>query len=497
MHAGIINAAGRFLYPAAFTCALLTIGSFYLFFQSAQPSRWGESVPTFPSDLLAELQTAKEISGETDHLPDIDLVSLSGNYNPKAPYLHRFSDELISSVTLGSVYETSVQQGQDDPIPDNQTESTPDFPATEEWISIKIRKGDTLSQIFSRNGFGIAEAYAVAKNEHGKALLMLRPGQVIKVKRGPDGQLGQLRYQLSPTTLLDLRMTNEPLNYQAELVESKFEIKIKKVRGTIHNSLLRTARLQGIPYRIMEKFIQLFGWQVDFSTDIRKNDRFSIIYQEIHHEEGKVSTGDIIAAELVVSREKLRAIYHKDKEGRIDYFAPDGSGIKGEFLRSPLKYANITSNFSKSRLHPIKKIWRAHRGVDYGAPTGTPVMATGDGVVIEAARNGDYGKRVMIRHGNSYETVYAHLSRYGKGIKRGTRVSQGEIIGYVGSTGLSTGPHLHYEFRINGVHKNPVTVDLPKSEPIDKDSLAEFKKNSDFWVRELENLEVIALASNE
>lgn len=496
-HAGTTRSAERLLYPAVFLCILLAAASFYLFFQPVQSARWEGSAPVFTSELLAGLQAAKGAPGENGRLSDVGLPPLPGNHHSGAPYVHRFSNKLISSATLSKASEPSVQRTQDAPIPDDQAASTPEIPSAQEWISIKVRKGDSLSRIFSRNGFDTAEAYAIANHEQGKALLMLRPGQIIKLKRGPDGQLSQLRFELGPTTLLDLQMTNEPLVYQAEILESKFETKIRKVRGIIHNSLLGTAKLQGIPYGVMEQFIQLFGWQVDFSTDIRKNDRFSIIYQEIHYEEGKVGSGDIMAAELVLSRDRLRAIHHEDEEGRTDYFAPDGSGIKGEFLRSPLKFANITSNFSKSRLHPIKKIWKAHRGVDYGAPTGTPVMATGDGVVVQAGRNGSYGKRVMIRHGNRYETVYAHLSRYAKGIKRGTRVGQGEVIGYVGSTGLSTGPHLHYEFRVNGVHKDPVTVDLPKSAPISKDALEEFRKNAGTWVRELENLEVISLASNE
>ena len=202
----------------------------------------------------------------------------------------------------------------------------------------------------------------------------------------------------------------------------------------------------------------------------------------------KIGNGPIIAAELSANRTLLRAVRYVDEENHVEYYAPDGDGVKGSFLRTPLKFGRVTSKFTGKRLHPIKKTWRAHKGVDYGAPRGTPILATGDGVVRHAGNKGSYGKTVIIRHGGKYDTLYAHMSKTAKGIRKGTRVKQGQVIGYVGSTGLATGPHLHYEFRIHGVHKNPLTVELPKSESIAEQYKPEFLRIAKVWTDRLDRL---------
>lgn len=360
------------------------------------------------------------------------------------------------------------------------------------WTTSKVGKGDTLSELFNRVDLGSREAYQIASLEKASALLKIRPGDEIFTRKTSDGKLGQLKYPLSDLETLLLTRTSandqETNLFDVELITREPEIRINNARAIINHTLLGSATEAGVSYKTIYKLIAMLGWQVDFSMDLRKGDQFSIIYEELFLDGEKIGDGDIIAAELIVSGKKLQAVRHIDEDGFVDFFAPNGDGIKGTFLRSPLKFGHITSNFSKSRLHPIQKVWKAHKGVDYGAPRGTPVMATGDGTIALAGRKGGYGKTVVIRHGGKYETLYAHLSGYAKGIKSGARVSQGDIIGYVGRTGLATGNHLHYEFRIHGIHKNPVTVEFPKSSPIADKYRSQFQQLAGVWISELDYL---------
>ena len=362
------------------------------------------------------------------------------------------------------------------------------------WEIATVRKGDTLSQLFNRFNLESREAYKLARLEEAAPLLKIRPGQKIRLKKTQNGRFGQLHYQLNNFEALILTLSDD--GYVANIETREPEIRINNAMATITQSVLGAAAEAKVSYKTMYQFIAMFGWQVDFSMDIHKGDQFSLIYEELYLDDQKVGDGEIIAAELNLSGKKFQAIRHKNEEGFTDYFAPNGDGIKGTFLRSPLKFGNITSTFSKRRLHPIKKIWRAHKGVDYGARRGTPIMATGNGTVVVAGRKNGYGKTVVIRHGGKYETLYAHMNGFAKGIKSGVRVNQGDVIGYVGQTGMATGPHLHYEFRIHGIHKNPVTVEFPKSEPINDKYRFQFQQLAGIWVSELDNLNRISLASN-
>ncbi len=362
------------------------------------------------------------------------------------------------------------------------------------WITAKVRKGDTLSQIFNRNHIGSSVAYKIARLGPARPLLKIHPGQEIRLKKNPQGELALLHYQLNRFETLVIQPGHG--GYVAEVAAREPEIRLNNAKGNIYHSLLGAARKAGVSASTMYDFITIFGWQVDFSRDIRVGDQFSMIYEELYLDGEKAGDGNIIAAELVVSGKKMQAIRHEDEAGFTNYYAPDGSGIQGTFLRTPLKFGHVTSGFSSNRLHPVKKVWAAHKGVDYGAPRGTPILATGDGVVRYAGRKGGYGKTVILRHGSKYDTLYAHMSGYAKNIRVGAQVKQGDVIGYVGSTGLATGPHLHYEFRINGVHKNPVTVELPKSAPIPEKYKSLFQQSASLWAAELEFLQRIPLAQN-
>lgn len=363
------------------------------------------------------------------------------------------------------------------------------------WIDAKIRKGDTLSHLFRRHGLDSKEAYRIARLEEAKPLLKFRPGETIRLKKSREGKLGLLQYRLGKFDVLNVCADQD--SWLAYTKTRNPEIRINNVRAIIYNSLLGAAAETDLSLGTLYKVINLFAWQIDFSQDLRVGDQFLIIYEELFLDGKKIGEGEVIAAELIVSGKTWRAIRFSDEQGDPHYFAPDGSSVTGTFLRSPLKFGHITSSFSNNRLHPIKKVWRAHKGVDYGAPTGTPVMATGDGLVTLSGWKSGYGKTVIIRHAGMYDTLYAHLSRYGKNITPGRRVKQGDIIGYVGSTGLATGPHLHYEFRIHGVHHNPATVELPKSTPIEDKYRDRFLKLARVWTGELDYLNRIPLARTE
>ncbi|HEB99883.1 MAG TPA: M23 family peptidase [Thiotrichales bacterium] len=266
--------------------------------------------------------------------------------------------------------------------------------------------------------------------------------------------------------------------FKAEVIERAPERATAHATATIDSSLFLAAQKAGLSDNLTMELAGIFGWDIDFALDIRRGDRFTVIYEELFLDGEKIGNGDILAAEFVNQGHVYRAVRYTDASGRTSYYAPDGHSMRKAFLRTPVAFSRISSRFSLGRKHPILNRIRAHKGVDYAAPYGTPIKATGDGKVIFIGRKGGYGKAVILRHGSRYTTLYAHMSRFARGLHSGSRVRQGQVIGYVGKSGLATGPHLHYEFRINGVHRNPLTVKLPAAAPIDRRYRADFEQKS-------------------
>ncbi len=402
----------------------------------------------------------------------------------------------ISFLALLTVCGSSLHAKQTNVGMDTSVQTcTGSFPDTQPWIEAKIKKGDTLSHLFRRYGLDSRDAYRIARIKEAKPLVNFNPGETVRLQKTRQGKLRLLQYRLGKLDTLNICANRG--SWLAYTESRKPEIRINNIRAMIYDSLLGIAAETGLSSDILYRIIHLFGWKIDFSRDIRVGDQLLVVYEELFLDDKKIGDGDIVAVELIVSGKTWRAIRFIDDQDQPQYFAPDGSSVTGAFLRSPLKFGHITSSFSHNRLHPIKKVWRAHRGVDYGAPPGTPVMATGDGLVTWARRKGEYGKTVMIRHAGVYDTLYAHLSGYGKNIAPGKRVKQGDIIGYVGNTGLSTGPHLHYEFRMHGVHHNPATVELPESAPVAEKDRDRFLELAGKWNEELDYLNRIPLARTE
>ncbi len=365
----------------------------------------------------------------------------------------------------------------------------------ENWLRIKIRSGDNLTTLFKKAGLGANDMYPLLNGiKPSKALNRLKPGEHLEFLID-EGKLAKIRHEHSP--LLSTQISKTEDGYTIEQLERTPEVRLTFKEGTIDQSLFLAGANSGLSQSKIMELAYIFGWDVDFALDIRKGDHFRLVYEELLLDGKKIKDGRIVAAEFVNQDRQFHAILHTDKDGNSSYYTPEGKSMRKAFLRTPVDFARISSHFNPNRLHPIFKTSRPHRGVDYAAATGTPIKSAGDGKVIFAGRKGGYGNAVIVQHGERYTTLYAHMNRVKPGIKRGKRVKQGQIIGYVGSTGYATGPHLHYEFRVNGVHRNPVTVPLPHAEPLPKSELASFEPVANEMLALLEAQGRTQLAMNQ
>lgn len=354
------------------------------------------------------------------------------------------------------------------------------------WESVKVESGDNLALIFKRKRLSAQMLYNImALGDDTAILKRLKPGQEIRFLI-EDGQFEALQYDVDLTDTLYIKKLGDI--YSAEMLETALETRVKKASGTINNSLFVAGKHAGLSDNMIMQMINLYGWDIDFALEVRQGDQFQIIYEERYKNNEKVQDGPILAAEFINRGKSFKSVRYTHNDGRSDYYAENGNSMRKAFIRTPVEFARISSRFSLGRRHPILNKLRAHKGVDYAASTGTPVKAAGDGVVKLAARKGGYGKAIIIQHGGKYTTLYGHLSRYARGIKRGKHVKQGQIIGYVGMTGLATGPHLHYEFRVNGVHRNPLTVKLPKAMRIPDELMDEFKMQTEPLLAQLDGI---------
>jgi murein DD-endopeptidase MepM/ murein hydrolase activator NlpD len=353
----------------------------------------------------------------------------------------------------------------------------------------RIQKGDTVASLMTRLGMDDEQALAFLRSDTTAATIFrqMSPGKPVTAKVSSDGTLVSLIFPLNGGKDQALVVEQDGdhglrASEQALRLETHVVIRSAEVR----HSLFGATDAAGIPDSIATQLADIFGGDIDFHRDLRKGDRFSVIYESINHLGKMVRTGRILAAEFINDGRAYRAVWFGSADGQGGYYTADGKSIRKAFLRSPLEFSRITSGFSSARLHPVLKEVRAHKGIDYGAPTGTRVKATGDGVVEFAGRQGGYGNLVIVRHQGHYETVYGHLSGFAAGLRKGMRIAQGDVVGYVGATGLATGPHLHYEFRVDGVHRNPLTVALPTVLPLAANQLAQFRDQAQAMLARLE-----------
>jgi len=365
------------------------------------------------------------------------------------------------------------------------------------WQTIVIKSGDTLASIFTRVGLSASTTHKIATlNKHTKSLRYIKPGQKIHLLVDDDSKLRQMKYEPDITKTL-LIQRSEDQSFDTQIVNFQLDAYPVYREGIIESSLFEAAAKSKIPESVIMDLASIFGWDIDFSLDIRRGDRYGIVYNELYKDDVKIREGRILAAEFVNNGKTYRAVYYTDPKGNGDYFDEAGKSMRKAFLRSPVEFSRISSRFSKKRWHPVLSKWRSHKGVDYAAKRGTPIRASGDGKVIHAGKKGGYGRAIIIQHGGRYTTVYGHLNGYARGIRSGKKVKQGQIIGYVGSSGLATGPHLHYEFRVNGVHRNPLTVRLPEAKPVHQSYLAHFREKTSIYLSMLHLMETtVAVNTN-
>ena len=340
-------------------------------------------------------------------------------------------------------------------------------------IEVIVARNDTLDAIFRRMALDTADLAAIRQLPGiRQSLDFLRPGDAIKVTH-TDGEIEELTRKVSETETL--HVVREQAGFAAKMIDNPVETRIRTATATIDSSLFQAAEAADVSDIVALKLANVFAWDIDFVLDIREGDRFTAVYEQIYQDGKYLHDGEVLAAEFVNNGKLYRAVRFVTDDGRVGYYTPDGLPMRKAFLRAPVEFTRVSSVFNPRRLHPILNLIRGHMGTDYAAPTGTPVHAAGDGRVSFAGRRGGYGNALVLAHTSSVSTLYGHMSRFARQVRVGTRVQQGDIIGYVGMTGLATGPHLHYEYLVNGVHKNPQTVQLPGAEPLRAQALEKFR----------------------
>lgn len=363
-----------------------------------------------------------------------------------------------------------------------------------ETVTVTIKSGDTLSDIFSKRKLNSELHKIMQLGGKVKELKSVYPGQKIHLHLSNQELVG---LDLETTVNRQLKILKENDSYLVDEVVRDFETRTQVASSTIENSLFLAGQNAGLSDSVIMELANIFGWDIDFALDIRTGDQFSVVYEEKYLDGEKIKDGDIIAAEFINAGTSFRAVRYTNSNGETDYYSQDGRSMRKPFLRTPVDFARISSRFNLKRKHPILNKIRAHKGVDYAASTGTPIKSSGDGKVVHRGKKGGYGRTIIIKHGSRYSTLYAHMHKYAKNTHVGKRVKQGQIIGYVGKSGLATGPHLHYELRVNGVHRNPLTVKLPDAAPLPKSEMQRFKSATAEQFARLDLYSSTVLAQNQ
>lgn len=343
------------------------------------------------------------------------------------------------------------------------------------WRNERVQRGDTVAELLRRlNVDDAAASNYLRTSKAADSLRRLATGKDVQAETTADGSLLALRYLNNNGNQIVIEKSGR--SFRVSTLPLQTEKRVFMRTGEITSTLFAATDAAGLPDPAANQMAEIFGGDIDFHRDLRKGDKFAVIYEMTYSGGQPVRTGNILAAEFINQGREYRALYYETSPNHGDYFSPDGKSVRKAFLRSPIEFSRISSGFSLSRLHPILNKMRAHKGTDFAAPIGTKVKVTADGIVTFVGKQGGYGNVITVSHQGIYNTVYGHLSRFATGIHRGQRLTQGEIIGYVGMTGLATGPHLHYEFKINGTQRDPLRVALPDAKPINEQQKADFQE---------------------
>lgn len=362
-------------------------------------------------------------------------------------------------------------------------------------VQLTVHRGDSLAKLFAANDLSATDLDSMMRlGDDTDALKTILPGQEIDVRRDQQGHVLSLHTQIDTAHYLDIRSGAQ--GYKASVSEIPTTIQNEYAHGVIENSLFDAASRAGLDDNLTMQLIHLYAWDIDFAHDIQSGDSFSVLYQKIRREGQPVTDGNILAAEFTTGGKTYRIVRYTDPDGDTGYYTPDGHNVRKALIRAPVSFTRISSGFSLHRLNPVLGYTRAHQGVDYAAPTGTPIKAAGDGRIVFRGRKGGYGNCIIIMQGGGYSTLYAHMSRFRRGLHVGSHVQQDQVIGFVGMTGVATGPHLHFEVRVNGVPRNPRTVKLPDAAPILAKYLPDFERRSGLLIAQLDDVNETRLASS-
>ncbi|WP_338583437.1 peptidoglycan DD-metalloendopeptidase family protein [Pseudomonas sp. MAG733B] len=386
--------------------------------------------------------------------------------------------------------EDTQETAQTEPAPVAEEKQAPNH------REVTVAKGDTLSTLFEKVGLPATAVHEVlASDKQAKQFSQLKHGQKLEFELNREGQLTSLHSKVSDLETITLSKNDK--GYTFNRITAKPTVRSAYVHGVINSSLSQSAARAGLSHSLTMDMASVFGYDVDFAQDIRQGDEFDVIYEQKVVNGKPVGNGPILSARFTNRGKTYTAVRYTNKQGNSSYYTADGNSMRKAFIRTPVDFARISSKFSMGRKHPILNKIRAHKGVDYAAPRGTPIKAAGDGKVLLAGRRGGYGNTVIIQHGNTYRTLYGHMQGFAKGVQTGSNVKQGQVIGYIGTTGLSTGPHLHYEFQVNGVHVDPLGQKVAMADPISKAERARFLAQSQPLMARMDQEKSTQLASSK
>ena len=450
----------------AFICTLLVIVSYAFFTPQMQPSSTNNITLTIP-DITTSIQNADIKIIEPIEESNL-LTSKDDSLSPEPPNLGTARTSIQSMQSLSTI-----------------------------WQEHQIKSGESLSAIFAANNLTKLDFYKIIHaNDISSQFAEIRTGNSLLIGHDIAGNLSHLIYK--KTLFEELKATRiEDGSFTVELLSREIDRRINSATGVIHSSLFIDGKNAGLSDNIIMQLANIFAWDIDIALSLHEGDTFSVIYEDLYIDNTMIGSGKILAAKFISRGKAIKAVRYQNSDGKASYYTSKGDNMRKAFLRTPIDFARISSRFNLKRKHPVLNRIRAHKGVDYAASRGTPIKAAGDGKIIFRGRKGGYGNVIIIQHGRKYSTLYAHMSKFRKGLRNGSRIKQGEIIGYVGSTGLASGPHLHYEFRINGVHRNPLTVALPNASPIQAKYKADFLEMSSPLFKQLEQLSSIHVASTD
>src|SRR5258706_964262 len=350
----------------------------------------------------------------------------------------------------------------------------------------RFQGGSTLAALLGRLGAPSSETTELLRSSQAeRSLRLLEPGTLVGAKTGEDGALRSLWFFVGTESLVSIDRLGNGFSTSRQQIAPSLEIEMKS--GEVGSSLFAATDAAGVPDSVAIQLAEIFAGDVDFNRELRRGDRFSVVFETFRHDGLTIRAGRVLAAEFSSQRKTYRAGWFQGPWGKGGYYTPDGQNMRRAFLRSPIEFSRASSRFG-FRHHPVFQQWRAHRGVDYAAPAGARVKATGNGIVEFAGRRGGYGNLVVVGHHGGYRTYYAHLNGFARGVRGGSRLSQGDVIGYVGQTGWVTGPHLHYEFHVRDQYRDPLTITFPSAEPIAPLELAAFQRAAEPLVARLDLL---------